>query len=607
MKKGRIVFANACERKDNVASAALGIESLLGSGYFSFPMNEQDSNAKLIGAMLSEWMGEVFRAAFPDAESNFSDMEVVPTANPDFGDYQCNAAMGLAKGLRQAPRQIAEKVVSSVSPSDLVERMEVAGPGFINLWLKDAWLADYVGRMGDAPHLFVPEVGGKRTVILDYGSPNMTKPLHIGHLRSHNIGNALDRLHRYLGYHVIADNHLGDWGTQFGITIMGYRHFGNPEAMEAAPLEELERVYVESYKRGETDEDWKDQCRQELVKLQAGDSGNRALWEQFIALSLEEIERLYARLGVSYDLVRGESYYHDALAGVVDRLTDEGLAVLSEGAMVVFLEDEGLPVCIVRKRDGGFNYATTDIATVESRIQEFAPERIVYVTDERQQDHFRQFFTICRKMGHTTELVHVWFGLMRMPEKVIATREGNAEERAFAIVSESNPDMDEEERREVARIVGIGAVKYADLSQNPQSLVTFTWDKALALDGNSGPYLQYACARIASVRRKYHEMFDGRDPDGEAIQLGESVERRLALKLIRFPEAVLRAAEDYRPSVVTEYLFDLAQAYSGFYQNVPFLKAEEGARESRVRLCGVVERVLKQGLDLLGIETPERI
>ena len=580
-------------------------------------MSTDDADTKLIADLLSEWLSLVFRETFQDAGHEFSDIEVVPTANPDFGDYQCNAAMSLAKVLSMAPRKIAEAVVEGAASSEMVARLEVAGPGFVNVWLNDAWLAEYITRLGSSEGLFVPQVGQGRTIVLDYGSPNMTKPLHIGHLRSHNIGNALDRLHRFLGYKVIADNHLGDWGTQFGITIMGYRHFGDAEAMEATPLEELERVYVESYKRGESDEEWKDRCRQELVKLQSGDAENRELWERFIKLSMTEIERIYARLGVSYDLVRGESYYHDALEGVVDRLREKGIAVPSEGAIVVFLEDEGLPVCIVRKSDGGFNYATTDIATVESRIKEFDPERIVYVTDERQQDHFKQFFAISEKLGYTTDLVHVWFGLMRMPEKVIATREGNAirlealldqaEERAFDIVTESNPDMHEAERREVARIVGIGAVKYADLSQNPQSLVTFTWDKALALDGNSGPYLQYAFARISSVRDKYQAQFEGRNPDDEPIRLGEAIERKLALKIVRFPEVVCRAAADYRPSTITEYLFDLAQTYSGFYQNVPFLKAEEGVRESRVRLCGIVAKVLKQGLDLLGIETPERI
>jgi len=281
------------------------------------------------------------------------------------------------------------------------------------------------------------------------------------------------------------------------------------------------------------------------------------------------------------------------------------------------LEEEKLPVCIVRKSDGGFNYATTDLATVESRNAEFHPEKIVYVTDERQQLHFRQFFAISRRLGWPAQLVHVWFGLMRLPEGTFSTRQGNvikleklldeAESRALAIVQASSPEMPSEQQREVARAGGIGAVKYADLSQNPQSLVTFSWEKALALEGNSAPYLQYACARIASVRDKYAERFPGRDPLATPIVIAEPAERALAVKLLQLPGVIERAAEAYRPNLLADYLFELAQLYSTFYQNVPFLKADEGIRESRVRLCMLTAATLKLGLDLLGIETPARI
>jgi arginyl-tRNA synthetase len=493
----------------------------------------------------------------------------------------------------------------------------VAGPGFLNVRLDDAWLARRAGQVAADARLGVPQVGQGRTVVMDYGSPNITKPLHIGHLRSHNIGSVLDRLHRSLGFRVVADNHLGDWGTQFGITILGYREFGDAAAMERSPMEELERVYVLSHEKGKADEGWKDRCRAELVKLQAGDAENLALWKRFVALSLKELDRVYARLGVAYDTVRGESHYAEKLAPTVQRLVDAGLARESEGALVVFLEEEKLAPCIVRKSDGGFNYATSDLATVQSRVAEYGPERIVYVTDERQQLHFRQVFAICRRLGYTVGLDHVWFGLMRLPDATFSTREGNvipleslldeAERRALALVRESSPQMPEAQQREVARAVGVGAVKYADLSQNPQGLVTFTWDKALALDGNSGPYLQYACARISSVRDKYAERFPGRDPEAEPLRLSEPVERDIALRIARFPETVVAAALGYRPNQLADYLFSLAQVYSTFYQNVPFLKAEEGVRESRVRLCGMVARVLRRGLDLLGLETPARI
>jgi arginyl-tRNA synthetase len=525
--------------------------------------------------------------------------------------------MSLAKVLKMAPRAIAEKVVAGVPEHAAVDRVEIAGPGFINIYISDSWMLKKLASIDSDPKLGMPQVGEGHTVILDYSSPNVAKPMHIGHIRSTIIGNALDRMHRFLGFNVVADNHIGDWGTQFGIIIMGYRHFLDTAALETAPVEELERVYVKSYEKSREDEEWLKQCRQELVKLQAGDEENLALWRKFIELSMTEFERIYKRLDVSFDLVRGESYYNDKLAGTVKLLEERGMAEESDGATVVFLEEEKLPVCIVRKSDCGFNYATTDITTVASRIDEFSPDKIIYVTDERQQLHFKQFFTICKKLGYETELKHVWFGLMRLPDATFSTREGNviklehflneAEKRAFKIVTESSPAMDEDVRRDVARAVGIGAVKYADLSQNPQTMITFTWDKALALDGNSGPYLQYAHARIASVSDKYRERFPDGNLDAAELQFTEPIERELAMKLLRLPDVMMRAVNAYKPSTVADFLYDVAQCYSSFYQNVPFLKAEEGIRESRVKLCGLTAKVLRCGLNLLGIESPDRI
>ncbi len=576
-----------------------------------------EEKKKTLEQILGEWMADAFHKALPENALRDADLSVTPATDEKFGDYQCNAAMGLARVLKTSPRKIAEQVLASAPAHEWVDRCEVAGAGFINIFLRTDRLARHLEAVEEDPSLGTPAVGADKTVVLDYSSPNVAKPMHIGHIRSTVIGNALDRLHRFLGYRVVADNHLGDWGTQFGLLIMGYRHFADQVRLQARPIEELERIYVASYDKSREDEAWLNEARRELVKLQQGDPENLALWQLFVDLSMKEFERIYRRLGVTFDLVRGESYYRDRLSDVLERLRSEGLAEESEGAQVVRLEEEGLPLCIVQKSDGGYNYATSDLATVQSRMEEFAPEAIVYVTDERQQLHFNQCFAIARRLGWRVNLVHVWFGLMRLPEGTFSTREGNviklerlldeAETRALALVREASPDMPETQQRDVARAVGIGAIKYADLSQNPQSLITFTWDKALAMDGNSAPYLQYACARISSVQDKYRERFPQGDPAQWPIILGEPVERRLALRLIRFPSVVLRAAALYRPSVLADYLYDLAQTYSSFYQNVPFLKAEEGVRESRVRLCGLVVRTLRQGLNLLGIETPERI
>jgi arginyl-tRNA synthetase len=567
-------------------------------------------------AALAAWLHQRLQDLYPDAGILPSQAPVVRATDARFGDYQSNAAMQLKETLRLAPRAIAEAVAGGPLPSQ-VAKIDVAGPGFLNFHLAPSAIATATAALAADERLGVPAAGAGRTVVLDYSSPNVAKPMHIGHIRSTVIGNALDRLHRFLGYRVLADNHIGDWGTQFGKLILGYRNYLDEAALAEDPIAELERVYVLSQNRSEAEPEWLEACRRELVKLQQGDPENLALWRRFIDLSLGEFERLYRRLGVRFDLVRGESFYNDRLAGVVDDLLARGLATVSEEAVVVNLEHENLGVCIVRKKDGGFNYATSDLATVDSRVQEFQPDAIVYVTDERQQLHFKQFFRVSALRGVTNRLVHVWFGLMRLPEGTISTRKGNviklehlldeAEARAARIVAELNPDMPESRRAEIARAVGLGAVKYADLSQNPQSLVTFSWDKALSMEGNSAPYLQYACARISSVLDKAREAVPGLDLAAHPIRLDDPVERQLALKLCQFPEAVLSAAGHYRPNYLCDYLFELAQVYSRFYQNLPFLKAEPGVRESRLRLGQTTGRVLRQGLALLGIETPERI
>lgn len=567
--------------------------------------------------ILSARLRDAFAAAFPDADLAALPLDAIPAGDESFGDYQCNAAMAAAKLLRQPPRAIADRVAAQLATDGLLAQVEIAGPGFINLTLADDALARHLEALQADELLGIPQPGTGKTIILDYSSPNVAKPMHVAHIRSTVIGDALKRINRALGYTVLGDNHLGDWGTQFGILIMGYRHFLDPAALAASPVDELQRVYVLSHQKCDEDPAWKDQARAELVKLQAGDPENHALWQTFIDLSLAEFNRIYARLGVSFELTRGESFYNDALPGVIEKLTALNLIRESEGALVAFLEDEKLPPCIVRKSDGGYNYATTDLATVFSREAEFNPDAIIYVTDERQQLHFRQFFAVAKKAGAKTHLRHIWFGLMRLPEGLLSTRKGTAikldllldeaEKRALELVQTSSPTMPPAQQQAVARAVGIGAVKYADLSQNPQSAITFTWEKALAMDGNSAPYLQYAVARIASVLDKHSERFPGVDVHSEPLVLDSPFARRLGLRLARYADAILDAATQEKPSLLADHLYDLSQAYSSFYQNVPFLKAEAGLRESRVRLCVLTAHILRHGLALLGIDTPERI
>jgi arginyl-tRNA synthetase len=563
---------------------------------------------------LTQWLQTAFETVFGN---DIPPIRVQPATDTRFGDFQCNDAMPLAKALKKPPRAIAEAVVNALPLPPFLDKIEIAGPGFINLTVASSWLAEQVAALSAEPRFGIPDIGQGKTVIIDYSSPNVAKPMHIGHIRSTVIGNAIDRLYRALGFNVIADNHLGDWGTQFGILIQGYRTFLTDDERKNLTVEMLESVYVQSYNRTKEDETWLDTCKAELVKLQKGDAQNRAIWERFIAISLDEFNRIYERLGVGFDLYRGESFYNDILPETIQILQDQKLATESEGALIVNLEAEGMPVCIVRKSDGGFNYTATDIATVRNRVAEFSPDRIVYVTDERQQLHFRQFFKVCEKLGYTAHLEHVWFGLMRLPEGTFSTRQGNviklealldeAERRALDIIKSSDTDMTEAEQQELAKAIGIGAIKYADLSHDPQTLIVFTWEKALALEGNSGPYLQYAYARICSLLDKYSERVPSRDPLRNTLMLNEPIEKDLALKLLQFPATIVRAAETYKPNVLADYLFSVSQAYSSFYQQSPVLKSEPAIRDSRIRLCAMVAQVLQEGLSLLGISTPRTI
>ena len=584
------------------------------------------------------WLKAGFESAFPG--NDFSGVRALPATDAKFGDFQCNDALAAAKTLRQPPRKIAEAVFAKLKESQppFVEKVELAGPGFLNITVSADWLASQLLNISTSQHLNIPQTGVGKKVVIDYSSPNAAKQMHIGHIRSTVIGNAIDRIYRALGYDVIADNHLGDWGTQFGILIKGYRECLTQEERDNLTVANLEKCYVLSSSKAKEDEAWKNACREELVRLQQGDPDDVALWKRFIEISIAEFDRMYAKLGVKFDTYRGESYYNDLMPGVVEQLKKAGLAEPSEGALIVRFDAEKLPVAIVQKSDGGFNYTTSDIACVESRVKDYDPERIIYVTDDRQQLHFRQFFIICAKLGYTTKLVHVPFGLMSYGGKAISTREGNliklddllaeAVRRSLEIVKgrgamdgdTPHPAADQATPAQIALAeqIGFGAVKYADLSHDPATAIDFDWDKALALEGNSGPYLQYAYARVCSLMDKAAAV-DGADGGGTpslpgeaqqptaSYQLSTPIEKQLALQLLQFGPTVLRAAENYKPSVLADYLFQTAQLYSSFYQRSPILKSEPEVRDARLALCKLFGKVLAKGLSLLGIETPTRI
>ncbi len=560
---------------------------------------------------IEDWLKGGFEAAFPG--NDFSKVRALPATDSRFGDFQCNDALASAKVLHLPPRKIAEAVFAKLMEAkpDFIEKVELAGPGFLNITVSTAWLAQRLQELSVSAHLEIPQTGAGKKVVIDYSSPNAAKQMHIGHIRSTVIGNAIDRIFRALGYDVIADNHLGDWGTQFGILIKGYRELLTQEERDNLSVPYLEKCYVLSAaKAKEEDGVWKEACKAELVKLQQGDPENLALWKKFIDISINEFNRMYDKLGVKFDTYRGESYYNDTMPGVVARLQEMGLAVESEGALVVNLEAEKLGVAIVRKSDGGYNYTTSDLACVEMRVKEYDPERIIYVTDARQQLHFKQWFNIAGKMGHTVKLVHVPFGLMSYQGKAISTREGNliklddllaeSVRRSLEIVKDRGGD------EKLAEQIGFGAVKYSDLSHDPITDIDFSWDKALALEGNSGPYLQYAYARVCSLMEKAAAE-DATADVANVFAVSTPAEKQLALQLLQFGPTVLRAAENYKPSVLADYLFQTAQLYSSFYQRSPILKSEPAVRDARLALCRLFGQVLSKGLSLLGIETPNRI
>lgn len=567
---------------------------------------------KMIEKILEEHIKHAVSSAFPDAD--ISAVFVQKTNNPEFGDFQTNFAMVAAKQLKMQPRMAAEKIVAALQ-SDAISRADIAGPGFINLFLNSSFVGSYVAAIGEENYEF-DFLDRHGEVIIDYSSPNIAKRMHIGHLRSTVIGDSIKRIYNWLGYHTVADNHIGDWGTQYGKLIIAYRNWLDRAAYESSPVEELERIYVEFEKRSEENPQLIDDARREVKKLQDGDAENTRLWQEFIDVSMKEYGRMYDRLDITFDTHNGESFYHDMMPHIVDTLTSQGIAVEDQGALVVFFDEkENLHPCIIRKQDGAFLYATSDLACIEYRYKTYDVNRLVYVTDERQQPHFKQVFAVAKRLGWTITAEHVWFGMMRFVDGVFSTRKGNviclddllseAVKRARAIVEEKNPELSPEEKHEVAEAVGIGAVKYADLSQSRTSVVTFEWDKMLSFDGNTAPYLQYVYARICSILRKAEDM--GIDYSHAIVTTDNPSEKALALALTGLPNFVVKAAEGYKPNLIADYLFELAQTFNTFYNALPILKENEPIRSSRLLLAAKTAYTIKEGLSLLGIRVLERM
>ncbi len=550
-------------------------------------------------------------AGFPEAG------ELTQATDPRFGDYQTNVALVLGKQRGENPRALAEKIVAQLDVSDVSEPPAVAGAGFINFKLRRAAIEKQTLDILPDERLGVAETESQRRIVIDFGSPNVAKPMHVGHIRSTVLGDALARVAKFLGHEVIRDNHVGDWGTQFGMVIWGWKNLLDRQALQRNPLAEIVRIYKETNERVSKDPEVREACRQELVKLQAGDKENTAIWNECVALSMQDFERIYKLLDVRYDLQCGESFYNDRLPGVVDRLLKAGIAEMSEGAVVVFFHDDpelaDKPL-IIRKRDGGFNYATTDVATIDYRVNDLKADTIWYVVGAPQTLHFKQILAVARREGYTTDLRHIIFGsVLGEDRKLMKTRSGEnvplrelleeACRRARKIIDEKNPDLREEDKNDIAEKIGIGAVKYADLSQYRTTDYVFSWDRMLSLHGNTAPYLQNAYVRIRSIFRKASEAA----PKIDKLILSEPAEIDLAKRVCQFAEIVQQVLNGFRPNILANYLFEVANSFHAFYEACPVLKSDEPARSSRLLLCDLTARVLQLGLDLLGIKVPERM
>jgi arginyl-tRNA synthetase len=579
-------------------------------------------------ALLAERLSAAVLPIFPDAK-----IQISATADPKFGDYQTNVAMTLAKAARRNPREVAAEIIGRFDVADLCAPLEIAGAGFINFRLLPERLAREFAALSADPKLGVPAPATPRQYVIDFSSPNVAKPMHVGHIRSTILGDALARIADFLGHKVVRDNHIGDWGTQFGMLLHGWKTLLDRPALERDPLAEMERIYKLVSAAYKDDPATQEAVRSELGRLQSGDAENLGLWQEMIRLSQVQFDTIYGRLGVRFDVTLGESFYNPWLHDIVADLQTKGVARESEGALCVF-SDHTTPEkedpflirdengwrdnpALVQKSDGTFNYTTTDLATLQYRLKTWAPDEIVVVTDGRQQQHFRQLAAIYRRwQPHApAKLSHVWFGsILGDDGKPFKTRSGDtvrlselldeAEERALAQVTEKNPTLSDSERGEIARIVGLGAVKYADLLPNRQSDYIFSWDKMLSFQGNTAPYLQYSYVRIRSIFRKLDTAWTASDAP---VAFTEPAETLLAKKLLQFGEVLPTILDDHRPNLLANYLYELASTFHGFFEACPVLKSEGVTRETRLRLCDTTARVLQKGLFLLGIEVPEKM
>ncbi len=560
-------------------------------------------------------LSKIIENALKDANIQADEIVISDATKPEFGDYQYNGVMKLAKQLKKNPREIATNVVEHIDTTDMIEKVEVAGPGFINIWLNNDWLSEQTTAILEDERVGVGQVEKAKRVVVDYSGPNMAKQMHVGHLRSSIIGDTLSTLLEFLGDEVIRQNHIGDWGTQFGMLIAHLEEKGADGT--ATELKDLEQFYKDAKVRFDESEEFANKARDYVVKIQSGDEHCLTLWQSFINASLGHCEEVYEKLNVNLtrEDVRAESFYNEQLPQVIETLKEKGISTTSNGAECVFLGDDETPI-IVQKGDGGYLYATTDLAALNFRDKELKADRICYVVDARQAQHFKQVFTIAKQAGMVREevaLEHIGFGtMMDKGGKPFKTRDGGTIklvdllDEAVIRAKEAIKDRDvhsDEALDQVAKVIGIGAVKYADLSISRESNYIFNLEKMISFEGNTSLYLQYAYARIQSILRKHNAEIKGK------IIIGNEIEHRLALMLLKFEDTLVKASIEATPHTITSYLYDVVTIFMKFYELNPILRddVEEATKMSRLQLATLTAAVIKKGLDILGIEVVEKI
>ena len=591
--------------------------------------------------MLNKQIKEIINKAVKDLyrDIEIPDFVVEWPQDKDFGDYASNVAMVLAGKLNKDPMKIAEEIKNILQPFDklkvnsaqddinknLFSEITIEKPGFINFKISDEQLRrNLCGILKKKYKFGSSEMGKNKTVVIDYSAPNIAKPMHIGHLRSTIIGQSLYNIYKFLGYKVIGDNHLGDWGTQFGKLIYAHKNWGNKKEINKNPIEEMTKLYIRFHKEAEKDKELEELARKETKKLQDKDSENIKIWKFLVRESLKDFKKIYKLLGIKFDYVLGESFYDDMLENIIKEGFDKKIAVKSEGAVIINLDKQNLPPFLIKKTDGAYLYTTTDLAAIIYRKRKFKPDKILYVVANEQALHFQQLFASAKKYGlcENIKLEHIKFGMvLGETGKKFSTRKGetvelnNLIDKAVKLsqrtVEEKNPKLSKKEKKKIAKVVGLGAIKYNDLSQNRITDITFNWDKMLSFDGNSAPYLQYTYARIKSLRKKYNNLYKLDrvnildKPDFGLLK--EDIEKDIMRQLIKFPEAVESAARENSPHLIALYIYELASLYNNFYNSVPILKAEKNIAKARIYLSKSVAIIIRNGLNLLGIDTLKKM